>query len=141
MPDTIHNPLFVAAAAVLWVGCLAFLCVPSLRNGPRMTLFFDDNSPLGRGDIRAANARTVMLFAVLSSALVDNVPIPAPVLRVAEVVLAAVALLSLLIALTQVLFNWPRFLAPPKMRSQPGAIGEWILAAARRRTRRKKVTR
>jgi len=141
MPDAIHNPVLVAAAAVMWVGCLAFLCIPSLRNGPRMTLFFDDNSPLGRGDIRAANARTVMLLAVLSAALLDNVPIPAPVMRVAVVALAAVALLSLIIVLTQVLFNWPRFLAPRKMRAQPGAVQEWIHAAERRRARRKKVSR
>ena len=67
-----------------------------------------------------------MLLAILSAYLLANLPIPAPVLRVALVTLWAVAVLSLFVGLTQVLFNWPRFLAPKTKRTQPGAVGEWL---------------
>ena len=130
----------------MWVGCVALLCVPRLRNNPWGSLFFPDNSPLGRGDIRARNAQHLMLFCALSVALLANVPIPAPVFRVAEVTFAVVALLSLIVALTQVFFNWPRFLAPKSMRTQRGAVGEWLHAAKRKAasskaTRRKRASR
>ena len=126
-PDYFHNPVLITVAVVIWLYCLAVLTVPRLRSMTRSSMFFGSDSPVGRGMARANTMQALFLLATLSVALVANLPIPPAVAEVTELSLAAVAVLSLLLAVTLVFFNWPRFLAPQKsMRSQRGAVREWI---------------
>jgi hypothetical protein len=43
------------------------------------------------------------------------------------------AALSFALMVTVALFNWPRFVVPPHLREQPGAVTEWIAGSRRRR--------
>lgn len=138
IPGALHNPFIVAAALIMWGFCLATLVVPRWRSRTPIALFFDSNTPMGRGDARAATMRTLFVFAIMSFAVLANLPVPPTLFTAIGFTLGAVAVLSSLLWATLVFFNWPRFLAPQKqMRSQPGAIREWI---DRLRKKKKKKT-
>jgi hypothetical protein len=125
-PDT-YNPVFVTFAVLLWIGCLASLLVPRMRAlNKQSSLFFKSNSPMGRGNSRAATMRTFFLFCVLSAALVPNLHLAPPVGTVLVLGFVALAALSLFVALILILLNKPAILAPKSMREQPGAIQEWV---------------
>ena len=40
---------------------------------------------------------------------------------------------GLMLMLTVMLFNWPKFIVPPPQRSEPGAVAEWRARRGRRR--------
>jgi len=123
--------LIAIAGAILWVGTGLALFVPRLRGfmrGP--ALFFDNRTPVGRGSIRAWWMRTLMLFALLSGAVMFVLPRMVGAYWGAACL--AVATLAAVVQFTLTFFNWPKFLCPPTMRDQPGAIHEWLHLKRRR---------
>lgn len=68
--------------------------------------------------------RTLMLFALLSGWLVFQ--LPGGVGIYAGVACFAVAVVAVVAQVSLTFFNWPKFLSPPTMRNQPGAIHEWL---------------
>jgi hypothetical protein len=126
-PASTYNPLLVVIVALLWLGCVAVLFVPRFRRYSRgSSIFFKSNSPMGRGSSRARMTRTVFLFAILTVDLVANLHIPSPWDAVVQLGLTAIACVSLLASLSLIVLNRPHFLAPRSMRTEPGAISEWL---------------
>lgn len=127
MGTDIHDPVFVAGSAIMWVAATAMILVPGLRTMSRQSsIFFMSGTPVGRASARVATVRTFFLWAVLSAVLAMNLPIPTDVAKSLMVGFGGLALLTLLLAFGIILLNRPRFLVPKTMREQPGAIQEWF---------------
>jgi len=126
-PAYMYNPALTVVVGLLWLGCIALLFVPRIRRYSRgSSIFFRSSTPMGRGSRRAMTVRTIFVFSLLSIDLIANLRWTYQWVTVVELALLAVACASLLACLGLIFLNWPRFLSPSSLRTQPGAIQEWL---------------
>lgn len=116
-----HIPSSVIAVSGLLFCAAAWVLIPRWwRSGMRGDLFFSEHLN------RAFMANIVMLsgltLVVSVAAVEESGWVSARVATSMALMFAAVSALAVIMIGTIYLFNWPKFLVPPRMRNQPGRI-------------------
>lgn len=114
-------------AGVLWLFSLAELVVPKFRAlVAETTDFFYPNTPMGRGLRRASSTNSLVLVEMISVAFLLELSFSrSTVLAILAVFWIALGI-SLLLFVDAVFFNVVGFLVPTPLRTQPGALREWL---------------
>lgn len=131
----------------IWVAFLALSPYVARRHWRHQLAALDRPVPswwpyggaLWRGWIRAAIVATMYVVVGGPVYFVVNLwgydpPWPTGFVTLYTVVVAGFTFVPLLLFFSVMLFSWPRFLIPPHLRDQPGAVSEWISGRRRRST-------
>jgi hypothetical protein len=78
---------------------------------------------LFRGMVRAMGVGTALWLSVL---LVLHPGVSVPIPHAFELVSAWIVIALIVVCFTIQLLNWPKFLVPPYLRGEPGALREWF---------------
>jgi hypothetical protein len=116
----------IAGSALLLLLVVLVLAVPAFRESARGPAWsFDNKTPVGRGSVRAWSMRMLMLGVISFAALIASIPGTGTVGATLALWCAALLGITIVLQITLTFFNWPRILAPKKLRNAPGAVQEW----------------
>ncbi|MFU8872416.1 hypothetical protein [Micromonospora sp. SL4-19] len=108
----------LAVGAVLLFGSCWFLIPNWWRSGLKGDVFFTDH--LNRAFLANVMFLTCLTLAVVLIAAEEHSWISVDAAKILIIPIGVAAVLSALSIGTIYAFNWPEFLVPPRMRSQPG---------------------
>lgn len=119
---------FLVTMWVMWIFSIVAVFVPAVRVMMRgNNSVVESWGALGRGMRRGALYITLTMLMVCTIYLVPRtLTVPLEIERSLITVLAVIACVNLAALALVMLFNRPRFLVPPSVRDQPGAIREWL---------------